>query len=153
MIRILTDVTAGLSRSIDQGGLLAKTLDVVSIAVKGVDVALAVGIATVETFYQVFKTEMAAIGDITVSVGRLMKDAFTLNFDDIKAAFADLKSKLQTDAKGLATEMGAIVKTMERELGSLFPAEGGKHGSDKPQAPSPNTNARDQLKAQIDAIN
>ena len=114
MVRILTDVTAGLSRSIDEGGLLAKTLDVVSIAVKGVDIALAVGIATVETFYQVFKTEMAAVGDITVSVGRPQPG-------DVRASGLECPGR----RLGAPDRAGELV---DRDLGALPEQQGREDG-------------------------
>ncbi len=129
LIKIITDLIAEMKRSVDEGGLMKTMIDGLAAAIGAVDVALAVAIGAVRTFWEVTKTAVFAIGESFVSLGRVMKDAFTFNWGDISVAWSDLTTKLQARAVIMAANMEHVVKDM---VGEIKAALG---GIDLPQLP------------------
>jgi hypothetical protein len=116
MVKIFTDVSAAIKKSIDDGGTWKVVFEVVAAAVDLVDISFAVAIATVESFWELTKAAAKDIAALWQATGRVMYDAFTLNFSDMKGAWSDLQTHLQDNAKTMLTNIGGIAKKAADEI-------------------------------------
>ncbi|MFZ3353132.1 MAG: hypothetical protein WA268_19955 [Xanthobacteraceae bacterium] len=154
LVRVLSDLSAGITKSIEQGGIFATVLDGLRIAVAGVAISLAVAVGALKVFWEADKEIVQDIAAAWTDLGRIIKDVFTGNFGDIAAAWSTLTQKLTANAKTAADDMAGSIKMMTTEIktaingdGEAGAASGGKH-----QAPSIDVNASQGASAAKTAI-
>lgn len=111
LVRIFVDVFAAIKESIDAGGTWKIAFELIAAAIVIIDIALATAIGIIESFWELTKAAAKDIGALWTATGRLMMDAFTFNFGDIKNAWTDLTTALQTNVTTMFKNIGAIAKT------------------------------------------
>ncbi|MGB6538609.1 MAG: hypothetical protein WBF58_21920 [Xanthobacteraceae bacterium] len=146
LVKVIIDFFAVSMRSITEGGLLKATLDALAAAIGAIDIALAVSVGALETFWELVKTVTFETAEAFKGLGRIMFDVFTFRWSDVSAAWNDFAAKSQARARIMAADMETIVKNMVSEIKTTISGAGeGVSGKGPlPQAPALNTNIAEQ---------
>jgi hypothetical protein len=150
LLKFLDDFVEELTASVKEGGALYPVLEALAIAFQAIDVALAVAMAAVETFWEVTKTAVFAIAEAFKDVGRIMYDVFTFNWSDVSGAWDEFSAQMQARAQVMAGNMQKIMDHMVGEIkASIGNAFQMPETDNRPQAPSFG-GATDAIKAQAE---
>jgi len=116
VIKVITDLVQGLNNASKEGGALRPVLLALEATAQGLAIAFAVSVAAVETLWEVIKDFVFVVGQSFMSLGRIIKDVFTLNLSDAKAAWSELGDSLVDRAKITSANMESVMRTMMAKI-------------------------------------
>lgn len=120
LVKILTQLVQSFNDSVREGGAMYYVVESLAVAARALAVAFAISVAAVQTLWEVTKDVVYAMGESFMGLARIIKDAMTFNWADIKEAWANLQDNLTARAKVTAANMEGVMRNLVGDLKTIF---------------------------------
>jgi hypothetical protein len=127
IIKVVTDIIQSFNNSTKEASTLGSAMKVLAVAADLLASAFAAASTAVQTLWTLFKAFVVGAANDLIALNKLIVSAFTLSFDGVKEAYADLVASNKAAFQGASTELATIAKNYNDEMSAIWTDGANKH--------------------------